>query len=608
MDAAAAAPSNMRSNLPTRMLPRLIFAAALPVRNAHVAHVALRRTRPPQACINFFSTSTSSDADFPSLGLNPLLLPALTAAGIERPTEVQRAAFEMILNGEDSVLLSETGTGKTLAYTLPLVHRLIEYVEADEQAGAAGEAEAADERPRGRFRTPPNQALVLVPNRDLAAQVTSVISGVVEALPADLQSALRVSSLAAEVGADADATILVATPALALKLWRGPDTVRWVVMDEADALLAGSWKLTARMNYPIEQIIAQVKRAAKVEAKASRTTGPRASGRAERAKAFYASRQFVVTGATMPNAGTKNMEEHVKRLLPTAQWFLASRVHKSVDTIKHFFVKIDGEARAAALQQALKHGPQGKVLIFANTFEMAEAAVRQPGSIRPYLWDPSHPCYALPGPLALPCSHPEVSVDRYRAPQHADATIELGSDGCGMYHAGMSTAERAASLAAFERGEPSVLVCTGLASRGIDFADVAHVLQYDVATNAVEFMHRIGRTARAGKRGVATTLYTQDRAELIEGLRDALAEGKPVDHLFSRKRSFTLQRKKARKREAQMSAAVALGDDENVKSIDDLARQGKVPPRPKSRPPGKLTAKERMVAKRQAALDALGEW
>ena len=89
-----------------------------------------------------------------------------------------------------------------------------------------------------------------------------------------------------------------------------------------------------------------------------------------------------------------------------------------------------------------------------------------------------------------------------------------------------------------------MLLPQGLASRGIDFVDVAHVVQYDVAHNAVEFMHRIGRTARAGKSGVATTLYTTDRAELIEGLRDALADGKPVDHLFSRKRSFALQLKK----------------------------------------------------------------
>ena len=496
---------------------RLLFAAALPQRAAHLhAHVCFRRVRNVHACA--FSTTSNAD-DFAALGLNPLLLPALSAAGIDQPTEVQRAAFEMILSGEDAVLLSETGSGKTLAYTLPLIHRLIELAELPE----AIEADS-DEPEDNRRRTVPDQALVLVPNRDLAAQVHDVIAGVVETLPDHLKKTISVSSLAAETGADASAAILVSTPAIALKAWRGPETVRWVVLDEADALLAGSWKLTARMNYPIELLIAQVKRAAKLEASATPVPTSRTGGRAGRAKAFYSTRQFVVTGATMPNAGTKNMEEHVQRLLPTAQWFLAERVHKSIDRVKHFFIKIDGDFRAQALQQALKHGPPGKVLIFANTLEMAETA-------------------------------------------HADASLELGSDGCALFHAGLSTAERADILAAFGRAEPPVLVCTGLASRGIDFTDVAHVLQYDVAHNAVEFMHRVGRTARAGKAGIATTLYTDDRAELIEGIRDALADGSSINHLFSRKRSFTLLRKKARKRDAQMSVALGLeeaDDDDDV--------------------------------------------
>ena len=97
----------------------------------------------------------------------------------------------------------------------------------------------------------------------------------------------------------------------------------------------------------------------------------------------------------------------------------------------------------------------------------------------------------------------------------------------------------AAALARFDADAPPVLVCTGLASRGLDFADVAHVVQYDMASNAVEFMHRIGRTARAGKPGATTCLYADgSEADLAETLRDAVEQGKPIDHVFSRKRSF----------------------------------------------------------------------
>mgnify|MGYP003684650693 CR=1 FL=1 len=67
-------------------------------------------------------------------------------------------------------------------------------------------------------------------------------------------------------------------------------------------------------------------------------------------------------------------------------------------------------------------------------------------------------------------------------------------------------------------------MCTGLASRGIDFVDVAHVVQYEMATNAVEYMHRIGRTARAGREGTATALYDEMGVELVEVCEPVAAE------------------------------------------------------------------------------------
>ena len=408
------------------VVPRLLFAAALPCRNQNSMYQFVRRARLPTACDSPPAGTPNNDGGgFGELGLNPLLLPPLAAAGIEQPTEVQRAAFEMILSGNDAVLLSETGTGKTLAYALPLIHQLIEQA-AMRDAGEAADDAATDGGGESRLpyrRTPINQALVLVPNRDLAAQVYGVMDGIVSSLPETLQDTLRVSSLVSEVGADADANILISTPAIALKLWRGPEQVRWVVMDEADALLAGSWKVSARAQYPIEQIVAQVKRAAKEESRRE-SDAPlvkpklgREGRRESRDQARYASRQFVVTGATMPNAGTKNMEEHVKRLFPNAQWFLAERVHRSVAAVKHLFVKIDADRRGSALQQALRYGPGGRVLIFANTLEMAEAA-------------------------------------------HSDACLELGTAGCAIFHAGLPAYEREETLAAFGRGQPAALVCT----------------------------------------------------------------------------------------------------------------------------------------------------
>ena len=124
--------------------------------------------------------------------------------------------------------------------------------------------------------------------------------------------------------------------------------------------------------------------------------------------------------------------------------------------MRQFFVQVEPAQRAAAMCHALEHGPPGRALVFANTLASAEeayAAVRN-------------------SPLGSQAAH---------------------------FHKGVAAAERRRALDAFQSGELSVLVCTGLASRGIDFRDVAHVVQYEAATNVVEHMHRVGRTARNGK-------------------------------------------------------------------------------------------------------------
>ena len=553
---------------------RLLLASAIPYRPQLGAtyhamrHIStyqrkMARARVPTAAIDY--PDASEAGDFASLGVNPLLLPALKKRGIVEPTEVQRAAFDALLQMDDAVLLSETGTGKTLAYAVPLVHRLLEQIEDGESTD--------EEDARGRVRNhrvARNQALVLVPNKDLCAQVTSVFQYLLKDLPDETQSSLRVSSLVSTTTANAEAEILVSTPAVALNAWYGPETIRWVILDEADALLGGSFKHSARSGYPIEVIIADVKRSAKLEAIAEATArgdgdgrkmklppsgGPRgahgAGGRAVRTKAWYSTKQFVCVGATMPNHGTKNIREHVRHLFPNAVWYQAEALHKSKAEMSHYFIKIDAATRSSALCQALRHGPGGKSLVFANSLDMAGLA--------------------------------------YEA-----ACRELGEKNVALFHKGLPVEERAQSLKAYESGQLQALVCTGLASRGIDFKEVAHVVQFEVATNgklrrahthtpqrfprfallalrsslcallvllvsrltcesplpsytAVEFMHRVGRTARAGQTGVTTSLYTDDRVELVEALRDALEGNHPIDHLFSRKRSFKIGIKRAKK-------------------------------------------------------------
>ena len=226
----------------------------------------------------------------------------------------------------------------------------------------------------------------------------------------------------------------------------------------------------------------------------------------------------MLVGATLPNAGTRNVERWVRAAFPDAAWLRTERAHREVAEVRQFFVQVQPAQRAAAMCHALEHGPPGRALVFANTLASAEEA--------------------------------------YAAVRNSP----LGSQAA-LFHKGVAAAERRRALDAFQSGELSVLVCTGLASRGIDFRDVAHVVQYEAATNVVEHMHRVGRTARNGKGGAATHLYAAEdgAAELMEGLEAASRAGDTIDPMFSRKR--LLRKKLKRYGEIRADPTEAVGKE-----------------------------------------------
>eukprot|EP00308_Calcidiscus_leptoporus_P001098 CAMPEP_0119364054 /NCGR_PEP_ID=MMETSP1334-20130426/10973_1 /TAXON_ID=127549 /ORGANISM="Calcidiscus leptoporus, Strain RCC1130" /LENGTH=548 /DNA_ID=CAMNT_0007379655 /DNA_START=41 /DNA_END=1688 /DNA_ORIENTATION=- len=442
-------------------------------------------------------------AGFETLGIHALLLPGLGHLGVSSPTEIQSLAVPTIIAGGDTVILDETGSGKTLAYALPVLHAMLEE-----------RAELADSGPGCAL---PSQALFLVPNSELAVQVRDVLQCLIDPLPPAAR--LRASALT-EPEANGDADLLVATPNAAYRSWRGSykgglrgaSRVRWLVLDEADQLLAGSFKPAARAQYPVEKVVEALKSdakrhaptrisassrdderkaAAKIRSASTAEARQRARMELRRLRAGdWASKQFVLAAATMPNAGLRNIDGHVRRCWPSATWVRTGREHREKARVRQFFVRVEPAQRADALRAAVEHGPAGRTLVFANTLASAEAA-----------------------------------YDELR--ETCDA---------GLFHKERPPDERRALLAAFQSGALPVLVSTGLAARGIDFQEVAHVVQYEMAQNVVEFIHRVGRTARAGRAGVATNLYDESGSELVEAIQAAIEQKLPIDHLFSRKR------------------------------------------------------------------------
>ena len=190
-----------------------------------------------------------------------------------------------------------------------------------------------------------------------------------------------------------------------------------MVLDEADVLLAGSFKEAARARYPVEQLIQGVKQGQRGselrrvqrggEQPASSSAPSRRDAmtalrraikrgddeervlqlrrQADEAKAVQwkgQCKQFVLAGATFPNAGNRNIEGHITSLFPTATWVRTERAHRRLENLRQFFVKVDEEVRGDALRAAVTQGPHGRTLVFANTLKSAEMAREELESVR----------------------------------------------------------------------------------------------------------------------------------------------------------------------------------------------------------------------------------
>jgi superfamily II DNA/RNA helicase len=203
------------------------YTAALPASRVVRRFATVRPAVPPRGSRTMKAAAEEDDADgsFDALGLSPHLLAGLHAMGIDEPTEIQRLSWPVIRSGSDAVLLDETGTGKTLAYVLPILQAVIEEreslmaeaLQAAEAATDARDAPTAAAAPatgnrRLTFPRMPSQALFLSPNRELVVQVHETVSRLLAHVPASY--GIRASALT-ESDANGDLDVLVATPAIA---------------------------------------------------------------------------------------------------------------------------------------------------------------------------------------------------------------------------------------------------------------------------------------------------------------------------------------------------------------------------------------------------------
>jgi ATP-dependent RNA helicase DeaD len=358
---------------------------------------------------------------FAALGLEDRLIAALTSLGYEEPTAIQREAIPPLLAGKDVLGQAATGTGKTAAFTLPLLQRL-------------GEPAETGRAVRG---------LILVPTRELAMQVAEAVhkysrGSTVRVVPIYGGQSIVQQLRALERGVD----VVVATPGRALDhLRRGSlrlDAVQTLILDEADEMLD--------MGFAEE-----------LEAILEHTP---------------AERQTALFSATVP-----------KRILEIAKRHLRAPVQ----------VKIQPEKLAA--------GERARVREIAYIVQRRN----KPAALARVL--------DMEGPTStIVFCRTRIEVD--------ELTETLGGRGYSAeaLHGGLSQEQRDRVLRRFRDGASEILVATDVAARGLDIEHVSHVVNFDVPSSPDAYLHRIGRTGRAGRDGVAVTLAEARESRLLRNI------------------------------------------------------------------------------------------
>jgi len=352
--------------------------------------------------------------NFSELQISNYTKERLAFAKFEIPTPVQAAAIPQALEGKDVLATAQTGTGKTLAFLIPVIEQLLK------------------NKARGI------EALVLVPTRELAMQVVEQYNALRgKQLPA---AALVVGGLpeAKQLSAiRAGARLIVATPGrledyLSRRLFNFK-SLGVLVLDEADRMLD--------MGF-----LPAIRRIAAVLPK---------------------ERQTMCFSATLEASVVHLVNDYMRS--PVRLAFGSTLKPSENVRVQAFEVSSD---RKQQMLQHLLAKETGRCLVFARTKRGTEKLARN------------------------------LSREGFTAT---------------MIHGDRSQSQRNAALAGFQQGRYRVMVATDLASRGIHVQDIAHVINYDLPEIAENFIHRVGRTGRAGKMGVASTLFGRDqRSELLQ--------------------------------------------------------------------------------------------
>ncbi|OUR96935.1 DEAD/DEAH box helicase [Halobacteriovorax marinus] len=375
-------------------------------------------------------------SDFKSLNLLPSIFKAVSSKGYTTPTPIQAQAIPHLLEGSDLLGIAQTGTGKTAAFSLPIIHRI----------GSI------------KIKTKPGRVrvLILTPTRELASQIDENIRSYSVGL--NIKSSVIFGGVGKRPQVQAIAKgidIMVATPGRLLDLMNEGhvryDQLEVFVLDEADRMLD--------MGFirDIKKIISKLPKR----------------------------RQTLLFSATMPDSIASlatSLLNNPKRVEVTPQATTVEKIDQRVNLV-------DKSNKNHLLKSILEDESIKSVLVFTRTKHGANRVVKH---------------------------------------------LDKASITAAAIHGNKSQSARERALGSFRSGNLRVLVATDIASRGIDVDHVTHVINFDLPVDAESYVHRIGRTARAGREGVAISFCDDSELKLLRSIEKFIKIRVPVDkeHAF----------------------------------------------------------------------------
>jgi ATP-dependent RNA helicase RhlE len=367
---------------------------------------------------------------FSALGLDAALVRSVKELGFTRPTPIQHDAIPPALEGRDVLACAMTGSGKTAAFLLPIMHRIM----AMTQGG----------KPRGITR-----ALVLTPTRELAAQIEQHLSELAMHTPISGAAVFGGVGLGPQEHAfRSGVDIMIATPGRLLDHFRHPyarlDKLEVLVLDEADRMLD--------MGFlpDIRRIL----------------------------KHLPAKRQTLFFSATMPGP----IVTLTKEMLHSPATINLERRAQPAIGITQAVYPVSQEAKPALLRELLSRNAIGNAIVFTRTKHRANR-------------------------LFESCEKAGISVARI--------------------HGNRSQSQRTDALEGFKSGRYRVLVATDIAARGIDVEALDHVVNFDVPAVPEDYIHRVGRTARAELTGEAYTFVSPEEEHDLGAIERAVGKRLP---------------------------------------------------------------------------------